>query len=262
MKRSGITGLVLTYNGSRLLADCLDSLSFCDHVVVVDSFSTDSTVEIARQAHAHCVQHPWTGPADQFRFALELIDREFPSDWIVSLDQDEVCTAQLRDSILAATQDPASPGLAGLYVSRRSWYYDRFLMHSGWYPDRLLRCFRRGRMRVAVSGAHYSFHPEGKTRVIQGDIIHYPYVSFREHLDKINSYAQQGAEELAARGVRGGIVPGLLHGFGRFLRIYVLKLGVLDGRAGFINAAHGAFYAFLKYVRVNEGNWGKPYHHQ
>ena len=79
---------------------------------------------------------------------------------------------------------------------------------------------------------------------------------------RINSYAQQGADDLAARGKKGGLALGVLHGIGRFLRIYLLKKGFLDGKAGFINAVHGAFYAFLKYVRVDEGNWGFPYNHR
>lgn len=255
-----ITGLVLTYNGERLLERCLASLSFCDRIVVVDSCSTDATGRIAEEQGAVFLQRAWEGPGPQFRYALGLLDADYPTGWVVSLDQDEICTPELRDAILKAVAAPSDK--VGYWVARRSWYYDRFLLHSGWYPDRLLRCFRRGAMRVSVSGAHYSFHPQGPTGTLAGDILHYPYSNFREHLDKINSYAQQGADDLAAHGKKGGIARGLLHGFGRFLRIYLLKKGFLDGRAGFINAAHGAFYAFLKYVRVDEGNWGFPYNHR
>ena len=109
------------------------------------------------------------------------------------------------------------------------------MKHSGWYPDYLFRVFRPEAMEVHVSGAHYSFHPLGPTRKLKGDIIHYPYRNFREHLDKVNSYAQQGADDAKAKakGRRGGVA------------------------AGVINAVHGAFYAFLKYVRAAEtGDWG------
>lgn len=260
---SSLTGLVLTYNGERLLARCLDSLHFCERILVIDSFSTDKTEAIARAASCIFVQRKWEGPAPQFSYAFELL-RTMGATWVVSLDQDELCSPTLRDAVLQATAEADQSGktLAGFWVSRRSWYYDRFLLHSGWYPDKLLRIFRAGYMRVNVNGAHYSFHPVGDTRYIDGDILHYPYSSFREHLDKINSYAQQGAEALAARGKRGGVLAGIVHGLGRFLRIYVLKKGFLDGRAGFINAAHGSFYAFLKYVRVNETTWGAPYTHR
>ncbi len=252
--KPALTGLVLTYNGERLLDKCLASLSFCDKVLVVDSHSTDATVAMATAAGATVIQRAWEGPGPQFRFALEQVD----TPWVVSLDQDEICTEDLRDRILAAVAS-APEELSGYYVHRRNWYYDRFMRHSGWYPDRLLRVFRADRMLVEVSGAHYSFHPRGTTDTLRADIIHYPYESFAQHLDKINSYAQQGADDLRRKGRKGGVLRGIGHGMMRFAKLYLFQLGMLDGRAGFINAAHGAFYAFLKYVRVEEGMWGKPY---
>ncbi|GFM36660.1 glycosyltransferase family 2 protein [Desulfovibrio psychrotolerans] len=275
--KPSVTGLVLTYNGGRLLEKCLASLSFCDKVLVVDSFSTDDTVAIATAAGATVLQRAWEGPGPQFQFAFSQIDTE----WVVSLDQDEICTPALRERILTAFaeqetvaspagQDAAAsqarqgtqPPLAGYYVHRRNWYFDRFMQHSGWYPDALLRVFRPALMQVQVSGAHYSFHPAGTTQTLAADILHYPYESFAQHLDKINSYAQQGADDLRRKGRKGGVLRGIGHGAVRFAKLYFFQRGVLDGRAGFINAAHGAFYAFLKYVRVEEGSWGKPYDHQ
>ncbi|MDD6088747.1 MAG: glycosyltransferase family 2 protein [Desulfovibrionaceae bacterium] len=255
-----ITGLVLTYNGERLLRQCLQSLSFCDRILVIDSCSTDNTAAIAADCGAEIRRRAWTGPADQFHYAMTLLSGECASEWIVSLDQDEICTDELREAVLREIQQHrADKGFAGFIVRRKSWYYDRFLLHGGWYPDRLLRCFRTHLMRVDVHGAHYSFHALGKTAEIKAHIVHYPYENFSAHLDKINAYAQQGAEDLERRGYRGGIVQGLAHGAARFFRIYILKMGFLDGRAGFINAVHGSFYAFLKYVRIGEGSWGAPF---
>jgi len=252
-------GLILTYNGERLLARCLESLSFCDAVIVVDSLSQDATCDIARAAGATVLERRWEGPGPQFQYALEHIRAMEPKvDWVVSLDQDEYLTGELAANIRAAVLAEDDP--VGYWMPRLSFYFDRFLRHSGWYPDRLLRLFRPARMEVRVSGAHYSFHPLGDTGRLAGDIIHYPYRNFREHLDKINSYAQQGADSLKARGRPGGVLAGTAHGLARFAKLYLLKLGLLDGRAGYINAVHGAFYAFLKHVRVCErGDWGpKP----
>ncbi len=253
--KPGITGLVLTYNGERLLERCLRSLDFCDHILVVDSCSTDATRSIAEAfgPKVRVVERAWEGPGPQFAFALQQVETE----WVFSLDQDEICSIPLRENVQRAVGEETRK--IGYWIPRRSWYYDRFMKHSGWYPDRLLRLFRSGCMDVHVSGAHYSFHPRGETGKLEGDILHYPYESFRQHLDKVNDYAQKGAEALAAHGRRGGIFLGLAHGLWRFVRIYLLKGGVLDGRAGFINAVHGAFYAFLKYVRVREGHWGRPF---
>lgn len=251
-----LTGLVLTYNGERLLEKCLESMAFCDRLLVVDSCSTDATADIALRYGAELIRRPWPGALDQFTFAFTHIH----SGWVFSLDQDEICSPELRASILNALPG-ASPTCCGFYTSRRSWYYDRFMRHSGWYPDRLLRLFRAGGMNVTQSGAHYHFVPKGPTQQLSGDILHYPYANFAQHLDKINSYAQEGALDLQARGRKGGLGRGILHGLGRFVRLYLLKRGFLDGKAGFINAVHGAFYAFMKYVRVGEGDWGKPYTH-
>ncbi len=256
-------GLILTFNGERLLARCLASLSFCDAIIVVDSLSQDATCDIARAAGAIVLERRWEGPGPQFRYALDYIRALEPGvDWVVSLDQDEYLSDELAANIRAAVTSSATAedDLAGYWMPRSSYYFDRFMRHSGWYPDRLLRLFRPARMEVHVSGAHYSFRPLGGTGRLGGDIIHYPYRNFREHLDKINSYAQQGAEALKAKGRPGGVLAGTLHGLARFAKLYLLKLGVLDGRAGFINAVHGAFYAFLKYVRACEReDWGpKP----
>lgn len=251
-----VVGLILTYNGERLLARCIQSLAFCDQVFVVDSLSTDATVSIAKAGGAQVLLRRWEGPGPQFRFALEHIRALEPAvDWVVSLDQDEWLTDELAANI-RATIALETPNV-GFFVPRSSFYFNRFMRHSGWYPDRLLRLFRPTGMEVRVSGAHYSFHPLGPTGRIDGDIIHYPYRSFHEHLEKINSYAQQAADELRAKGGRGGVLRGLVHGLSRFAKLYLLKLGVLDGRAGFINAVHGAFYAFLKYVRAaGPEHWG------
>ena len=251
--RPTITGLVLTRNGGLLFERCLASLAFCDAVLVVDSFSTDSTPDIAGKYGAQFVRHAWQGPLPQFNFALSLVR----TDWVLSLDQDEICSDALREAVLTAVRG-APESLSGYYVRRRSWYYDRFLLHSGWYPDRLLRVFRRDGVHFTQSGAHERICPNGATARLEADILHYPYANFRQHLDKINDYAQQGADDLQRQGKPGGLARGLAHGLGRFCRIYLFKKGFLDGRAGFINAAHGAFYAFLKYVRVNEGDWGCP----
>lgn len=248
---ASVTGLVLTLNGQRLLDSCLSSLDFCDEILVVDSRSTDRTPAIAEARGVRFLVRDWEGPVPQFRYALDNVRTE----WVVSLDQDEMLTGELRESIRAMLAEP--PDVAGCYVNRRSFYFDRFLKHSGWYPDWLLRVFRTGRMQVTASGAHYSFHPQGPTAKLAGEIVHYPYESFREHMDKINYYAEEGAAALRAKGVSGGPVKGLLHAVMRFVKLYLLKLGFLDGTAGLCNALAGFYYTFQKYIRIGEkGKWG------
>lgn len=250
--RETVTGLVLTFNGDRLLEKCLKSLDFCDELLVVDSQSTDRTREIAEACGARVVVRPWPGPVDQFKFALA----EIATTWVVSLDQDEYLTDELRENIIKALGQKER--VAGYFVPRSSFYFNRFMKHSGWYPDYLFRVFRSGKMEVTASGAHYHFNPRGETKKLTGDIRHYPYESFRQHMDKINYYAEEGAAALREKGRKGGVLNAMLHAVMRFIKLYLLKLGFLDGTAGLCNALAGFYYTFQKYIRVEEkGRWGE-----
>ncbi|MBO6001934.1 MAG: glycosyltransferase family 2 protein [Mailhella sp.] len=250
-----ITALIITLNGERLLGPCLSSLRFCDRILIVDSFSTDATEAIAREHGAIFIQNPWPGNALQIRHGLEWLAANAPTEWVLMLDCDEMVSAELRGEILKAL---ASPGDASAFsMPRRTWYYNRFLRHGGCYPDRLFRLFRPGSIRIDNHGAHQKFVPAGPSGKLQGDLLHFTYSSFRNQLEKLNDYADRGARDLEARGIKGGLCPALLHSAWRFMAMYILRLGLLDGKAGFLMAAHAAFYTFIKHVRIHEGDWGK-----
>ncbi|SBW11075.1 Glycosyltransferase, group2 family protein [uncultured delta proteobacterium] len=263
-QRPAITGVVLTRDGERLIGKCLASLSFCDAVLVVDSGSADNTIAIAKEAGATVIENPWPGFAAQFTFAAAKV----ATDWFFILDQDECCSDELGKAILEhirdarrADNDLAAP-ITAFSIARRSWYFDRFMKHGGWYPDHILRVFRTGLVTFSQD-AHIHYHPKGASaHITTGEVIHYPYTGFFHQLAKLNVYAEQGADALRASGKKGGVLPGLGHAVARFCRIYILKAGFLDGRAGFLAAMHGAFYAFLKYVRVLESDWGHPFDHK
>lgn len=259
-----LTGLVLTRNGERLIGNSLASLSFCDAILVVDSGSEDATMDIARQAGAIVIENPWPGFAEQFTFAAARVT----TDWFFILDQDEICSPELAEAImgsvreaLCAHNDLAAP-LTAFSVARRSWYFNRFMKHSGWYPDHILRVFRTGYVTFSQD-AHIHYHPKGEAgHISTGEIIHYPYTGFDHQLAKLNVYAQQGADALRAEGKKGGILRGAAHAVARFCSIYFVKAGFLDGKAGFLAAAHGSFYAFSKYIRVLDSDWGSPFNHK
>lgn len=255
--RKSITAVIITLNGERLLGRCLDSLAFCDRILVVDSFSSDATETIAREHGAIFLQNPWPGNAKQIRFGVDWLEQNAPSDWVLFFDCDEICSPELAESIQKAI---AAPGLFSAFsMPRRTWYFDRFLRYGGSYPDRLFRLFRPECIRIEETGAHQHFVPSGPSSELSGDMLHYTYADFRNQLDKLNDYAQRGARDLHAKGKRGGVAVGLAHGVWRFVDMYLIKLGLLDGRAGFLMAIHTAFYTFLKYIRINEGSWGAPY---
>ncbi len=246
MSKPLVTGLILTLNGQKYLDDCLRSLDFCDHLLVVDSGSTDATVAIAEKHGATVLTNPWPGPKKQFEFAFARIT----TPWVVSLDQDEILNPTLRQSIMEALTDPGE--YSAFLCPRTSFYYDRFLRHSGWYPDLLPRVFRLEDTGVHVSGPHYGFETTGKTRRLQGDIIHYPYENLKQHVDKINYYTQIAAEEMMQQGKRSGVMKALGHGLARFLKVYFFRRGFMDGKAGLVLAVNSFFYAFHKYIRVAE----------
>lgn len=246
MDKPEITGLILTLNGAKHLAACLASLDFCDHLLVVDSESIDATREIAIAHGAMVLVNPWPGPKKQFEFAFEHIT----TPWVVSLDQDEIMSDELRASVIHALQNPQD--MSAFLCPRTSYYFDRFLRHSGWYPDLLPRVFKLADTGVHVSGPHYGFETKGKTRRLAGDIIHYPYENLKQHVDKINYYTQIAAEEMHAKGKRAGVATAIGHGLARFVKIYFIRLGFLDGKAGFVLAVNSFFYAFQKYIRLAE----------
>lgn len=260
--RPAITGVVLTRDGERLIEKCLASLSFCDAALVVDSGSRDNTIPMARAAGAEVIENPWSGFATQFTFAASKVT----TSWFFILDQDECCSPALASAIRAHvnatfTAENGSAQRVAFSVARRSWYFDRFMKHGGWYPDHILRVFKTGLVTFSQD-AHIHYHPKGKSgHIPQGEIIHYPYTGFFHQLAKLNVYADQGAEALRAEGKAGGVIRALGHAAARFFRIYILKAGFLDGKAGFLAAAHGSFYAFLKYVRVLDASWGNPFDH-
>ncbi|WP_273525419.1 glycosyltransferase family 2 protein [Mailhella massiliensis] len=257
--RVRLTALIITLNGERLLGKCLESLSFCDRILIVDSFSSDRTEEIAKEHGAIFIQNKWPGNAKQIRYGIDWLAANAPTDWVLMLDCDEIISPELRASILAAL---ASPGdKTAFSMPRRTWYFDRFLKHGGSYPDRLFRLFLPEAIRIDNNGAHQKFVPAGPYGELSGDMLHYTYCSFQNQLEKLNDYAERGARDLEAKGRRGGVAAGLLHGSWRFIDMYIRKLGFLDGRAGFLMAAHTSFYTFLKYVRIHEGGWGAPYEH-
>ncbi len=267
-KEQHITGVILLGNAEPLLFEqCIASLDFCHRVIVVDSYSTTGGHDIAKAHGAEVYQNKWVNTAVQFQFAFDLIE----SGWVVTIDHDEICSDALKESILRAVATDSAPQSdskvgskvspkAGYYISRCSWYYDRFFKHSGWYPDRLLRLFRLEKMEMRISGAHESFHPKGPTGIIDhGHIIHYPFSSFANHWEKMGSYAQQGADDMRAKGKKASLFSAIWHAQWKFIRIYFLKQGFRDGKAGFINACFGSFYTFSRYIRLFDASWGAPY---
>lgn len=235
--------IVITRNESTRLEACLESVAFAGEVVVVDCGSTDDTVAIARSLGARVSQTAdWPGFGPQKNRALDLAT----GDWVLSIDADERVTQPLRQQIIAAM---SRTGFTAYTVNRRSSYCGRFMRHSGWYPDRIVRLVRKGSGRFSNDLVHECLVVPGPVGQLEGELLHESIADFEAALDKANRYSTAGAQTLHRKGVKGSLGKALGHGLWAFLRTYVFKRGFLDGRLGLalaISNAEGTYYRYLK----------------
>lgn len=235
--------IVITKNEILNLADCLRSVGFADEVVVLDSGSTDGTVELAGAMGAKVfTSTDWPGYGPQKNRALA----HATGDWVFSIDADEQVTPELAAQLQGAME--AGP-FDAWFVNRRSNFCGQYMAHSGWYPDRVLRLFRRGTARFSTDIVHERVIADGRTGRLQGDLLHNSMPHFESVLGKLDRYSTAGAQALAGKGVKGSFTQALLHGWWAFMRTYFLKLGFLDGKLGLalaISNAEGTYYRYLK----------------
>ncbi len=239
---------VICKNEEHNIEDCLRSVSWCDEIVVVDSGSTDRTVDLARKHTPHVVFHEWPGYVAQKNFALDRATGE----WVICLDADERCTPELRAAI--EREVPAAGPAAGFEVRRHVKYLGRWINHGGWYPDWKLRVVRKGRARWEGTDPHDKLVPDGPVRKLDADLVHYTYRDFAHQIRIINHFSDVVVAERLKEGRRPSLFKALFHPPVKFLECYVWKLGFLDGFPGLVIAAASAFYVFAKQVKLRERN--------
>ncbi len=242
--------IIITKNAGAVLRPCLESVRFAHEIIVLDSGSQDDTVSLAREYtdHVH-INTDWQGFGTQKNRALE----RATGDWVLILDADERVEAALRDEILAVMGAAESPPV--WEIPRLSSYCGRTMHHSGWYPDYLARLFRRGSARVSENKVHERLLYEGRPGRLKTPLRHDTHRNLEEVIDKINRYSSLGAEDYHLAGRRGGVLTAVGHGAWAFLRTYVLRAGILDGREGFILAvsiAEASYYRYLKLMYLAE----------
>jgi glycosyltransferase involved in cell wall biosynthesis len=236
--------IVITKNEEAMLARCLQSVRFADEIVVVDSGSTDRTVDIARECGARVVvTEDWPGFGPQKNRALDLAGGE----WVLSLDADEWVEPPLADELRACIA--SSDGPDAYELPRSSSFCGREMRHSGWWPDHILRLFRRGTARFSEDIVHERVVASGPVGRLTQPLRHESFVTLHEVVDKMNRYSTGGAEMRVRRGKGGSVSGAVFHGLWAFLRTYVFRAGFLDGREGFVLAvanAEGTYYRYLK----------------
>jgi glycosyltransferase involved in cell wall biosynthesis len=235
--------VVITRDAGAELAECLDSAGFAAETIIVDSGSTDDTVEIARNRGARVIEQAWLGFGAQKNFAVT----QATHDWILSLDADERVTPALEADIRA---ELAAPRFKAYAMPRRNRFLGRWLRHGEGYPDWNLRLFHRRHARWSGDSVHEHVLADGPTGRLDGDILHASAESLDAYLAKQNRYTTLQAEALYARGERSSTLRLVLSPLVRFLRFYVLRAGFLDGIAGFAHIAIGCFNSFCKYAKL------------
>jgi glycosyltransferase involved in cell wall biosynthesis len=242
--RLPVTAFVVTFNESRNIDDCLASVAWCDEIVVVDSNSTDDTVEKARRHTDRVETRPWEGHVRQKGYAMS----RARNDWVFLIDADERVSPALREEILAVL--PSAPeDLAGYRVPRLTRYLNRWIRHGGWYPDAKLRLFRRSRARITGEDPHERVEAAGRTADLRGDLFHYTYRNLSHQLKTIDFFSDIEAENFRKAGTRPGVIRMLLHPAVKLLETYIVKAGFLDGMPGLIISVSTAYYVFLKYAK-------------
>jgi glycosyltransferase involved in cell wall biosynthesis len=237
-----LSAIIITRNERANIAACLESVAFCDERIVVDGGSDDHTVEIAVAAGATVVSHPWRGFGAQKNFALS----RARGDWVLSIDADERVSASLANEILSTIRAGAANGYE---IGRLSTFLGRPMRHSGWFPDYVLRLFRREKARFTDDLVHERVVCEGPIGRLSGVLDHHPVLRLEDAIRRADTYSTAGAEMLAASRRRVSFASGITHGMWSFLRAYVLRRGFLDGREGFLLAvanAEGTYYRYMK----------------
>ena len=242
---------VIAGNEEDNIRRCLESVTWADEIVVVDSFSRDRTPEIAREFTDRVFQHRWMGYIGQKAIARNLARGE----WILFVDADEAVSPALREQILATLRRGVPESVAGFDFPRQVWFLHRWIRHGDWYPDAKLRLFRKARGRCSGIEPHERIEVDGEVRHLSAPLFHYTYENIADQIDTINRFSTIGSASAAARRapLRLSILWGmLLHPPFRFFRCYFLRRGFMDGMAGLVIARAIAFGTFVKYAKLWE----------
>ena len=244
--KTKISAVVRTFNEELNIRDCLESLKWADEVLVVDALSTDRTVEIAREYTDQVILQEWLGHVGQSQFVTD----RAPHLWVFSLDADERVSPELRDEILAL--DLENTPHDAYDMPRRHVFLRRWINHSGWYPDRNIRLFRKDRCRWGGYEPHDKIQVPGSLASLKGDLHHYIYRDMNHFAETKNRYATRTARDHFKTGRKSTLIHITLRPLFTFFDRYLIRRGILDGLAGYVISVMEAYGVFLKYIKLYE----------
>lgn len=246
MKKNTISLAVITKNEKKNMERLLSNVENIHEIIVVDSGSTDRTIDVCKKAGAKVYHQDWLGFVDQRKFAFE----KCHCDWILSLDADEALSKNLITEIKDAV-DKAGKNVNGFSMPRLSFYLGKWIRHGGWYPDRKIRLIRRGKARWQGKGLHEKLQVTGEIKKLENPILHYVYKDISSQIKTINNYSTTYAEYTGKKG-HFFLILGFFHMAGKFFECYLWKMGFLDGLPGFIIAMNSSWYTFVKHAKAWE----------
>ena len=236
--------VIITKNEAHAIMDCLRSVAWATEIIVVDSGSTDETVNICNKFGAKVtITEHWPGFGRQKNLALSLATQP----WVLSLDADERVTPELQEEFKQLITANAN---ASYRMPRRSSYCGQFINHSGWSPDYVTRLFKRGHGRFSDALVHERLLPEHSTLTLKSALLHISYINLEEVLDKVNRYSTDGAAMSLSLGKSATLGKAVRHGIWAFIRTYFIRLGFLDGKMGFILAISNAETTYYRYLKL------------
>ncbi len=241
--RSPLSAVIIAKNAARQLPECLESLAFCDEILVVDSGSTDGSVELARARGARMIEAEWRGFGPQKRYAVE----QAAHDWVLCVDADERVSPELRSAIELALVAPAK---AAYRFPRCNRFLGRYLRHGEGYPDWSLRLFDRRRARWSDDAVHEKVLTDAAVGTLTGDLLHDSAETLDAYLAKQNRYTTLAAQQAFDAGRRANALQLLLSPLVRFVKFYFFRLGLLDGLPGLIHILIGCGNSFAKYAKM------------
>ncbi len=245
-----ISAYIMTFNEADKIEDAIKSVLWADEIIVADSSSTDGTIEIAKKLGTTVVQIPFQTFGQIRNDAMAACSH----DWIFSLDADERCTPAAEKEIKGTVINPQADAY---YIPRRNWFMGRWIKHCGWYPDyRQPQLFKKGALTFDhESEVHETHTIHGKIGYLKQDIWQIPFMNLEQVVHKMQRYSSLGAKKLQRQQKKTSMARALLHGLWAFIRIYILKLGFLDGWAGFVLALsnfEGTFYRYAKMIQYDK----------
>jgi glycosyltransferase involved in cell wall biosynthesis len=240
-----ISVIIVAFNEAHDIGDCIESVqNWANEVIVYDSGSTDGTPEVCESLGARVYRVDWPGDGPQKNRAID----SCTSKWILCLDADERVSEGLKKEI----QQAVRPGFDHVAYSmpRSSSFCGTFMRHSGWWPDRIVRLFRSGEARFSNLTTHASLQFSGSLGKFKSPIIHYAYKDLFESISKINDYSEKGAIRAFENGKRSSLIKAMMKSLWAFFRTYILRLGVLDGKMGFVLACSNAHETWYRYLKI------------